>query len=130
MKPPGLPQRAEPSPARDEELSNAAGGGVWERVLARQNLFAALQRVETNGGAPGSDGMTVTELRAYLITHWLDIRASLDAGTYQPSPVRRVEIPKPGGGVRLLGIPTVIDRLIQQAVGARQFFAGISSPAG
>ena len=89
---------------------------MWERVLARHNLFTALKRVEANAGAPGIDGMPVGELRSYLIRHWLDIRASLDAGEYQPSPVRRVEIPKPDGGVRLLGIPTVMDRLIQQAV--------------
>jgi RNA-directed DNA polymerase len=116
VKPPGLGQRAEPSPARDEDLSSAEGERVWEQVFARHNLFAALKRVEANGGAPGIDGMTVSELRPYLITHWLETRASLDAGEYQPSPVRRVEIPKPDGGVRLLGIPTVIDRLIQQAV--------------
>ncbi len=116
MKPSGDHQRAEPSPARDEDLSNTAGEGVWERVLARANLFRALERVEANGGAPGIDGMTVEELRPYLIKHWLEIRASLDAGVYQPSPVRRVEIAKPDGGMRLLGIPTVIDRLIQQAV--------------
>jgi group II intron reverse transcriptase/maturase len=97
-------------------LSNAGEASVWERVLARPNLFAALKRVEANGGAPGIDGMLVSELRSYLKEHWLEIRASLDAGGYQPSPVRRVEIPKPDGGVRLLGIPTVTDRLIQQAV--------------
>lgn len=116
VKPPGDHQRAEPSPARDEDLSSAEGKGVWERVMARANLFRALGRVEANGGAPGIDGMTVEELRSYLIAHWLEIRASLDAGVYQPSPVRRVEIAKPDGGVRLLGIPTVMDRLIQQAV--------------
>ena len=97
-------------------MSNAEGGGVWERVLERQNLFAALKRVEANGGAPGIDGMTVGELHPYLKEHWLEMRASLEAGAYQLSPVRRVEIPKLGGGVRLLGIPTVLDRLIQQAL--------------
>jgi group II intron reverse transcriptase/maturase len=85
-------------------------------VFARSNLFAALDRVDKNAGAPGSDGLRVDELRSYLKDHWLDTRASLDAGTYRPTPVRRVEIPKPGGGVRLLGIPTVLDRLIQQAL--------------
>ncbi len=79
-------------------------------------MYRALARVEANGGAPGVDGMTVTELRPYLKAHWLDIRAALDAGEYRPTPVKRVEIPKPGGGMRGLGIPTVIDRLIQQAV--------------
>jgi group II intron reverse transcriptase/maturase len=89
---------------------------VWEQVFARENLLRALRRVETNGGAPGIDGMTVAELRPYLREHWPEIKQRLDAGTYRPSPVRRVEIPKPDGGVRLLGIPTVLDRLIQQAV--------------
>jgi group II intron reverse transcriptase/maturase len=107
-------------------MSNAEGGSVWERVLERQNLLAALKRVEANGGAPGIDGMTVEELRPYLKEHWLEIRASLEAGTYQPSPVRRVEIPKLDGGVRMLGIPTVIDRLIQQAVA--QVLTGLFEP--
>jgi group II intron reverse transcriptase/maturase len=89
---------------------------VWEQVFARANLFAALDRVEKNAGAPGSDGLRVDELRSYLKDHWLETRASLDAETYRPVPVRRVEIPKPDGGVRLLGIPTVLDRLIQQAL--------------
>jgi RNA-directed DNA polymerase len=126
VKPLGLSQRAEPSPARDEGMSNAEGGSVWEQVLERQNLLAALKRVEANGGAPGMDGMTVEELRPYLKEHWLEIRASLEAGTYQPSPVRRVEIPKPDGGVRMLGIPTVVDRLIQQAVA--QVLTGLFEP--
>lgn len=106
-------QRAEPSPAQDEGKANAE---LWERIWERQNLFAALERVERNGGAPGMDGMTVAELRPYLKEHWLEIRAALDEQTYQPSPVRRVEIPKPDGGVRLLGIPTVLDRFLQQAI--------------
>jgi group II intron reverse transcriptase/maturase len=89
---------------------------MWERVWERQNLFAALKRVEQNGGAAGIDGMTVEELRPNLKEHWMEIRASLDQQTYQPRPVRRVEIPKPDGGVRLLGIPTVLDRFLQQAI--------------
>ena len=68
---------------------------MWEQVWERKNLFQALKRVERNGGAPGIDGMTVKELRPYLKEHWLEIRAALDEGRYQPSPVRRVEIPKP-----------------------------------
>jgi group II intron reverse transcriptase/maturase len=100
----------------NQPTSDGAEQGVWERVFARGNLFQALERVEANGGAPGVDGMTVAELRPYLKAHWLDIRAALEAGRYCPQPVRRVEIPKPGGGVRLLGIPTVVDRLIQQAL--------------
>jgi len=113
----GNSQRAEPSPAPAEEVSKATDEtGVWERVFQRDNLLRALERAERNGGSPGIDGMTVVELRPYLKRHWTEIRAALDAGTYQPKPVLRCEIPKPGGGVRLLGIPTVTDRLIQQAL--------------
>jgi group II intron reverse transcriptase/maturase len=75
-----------------------------------------MQRVEHNAGAPGIDGMPVKDLRPYLGKHWLEIRAELESGAYRPSPVRRVEIPKPDGGVRLLGIPTVLDRFLQQAI--------------
>ncbi len=117
VKPPGFSQRVEPSPALEKEVSKATGdAGVWERVFQRDNLLRALVRVERNGGSPGIDGMTVAELRPYLKRHWPEIRAALDAETYQPKPVLRREIPKSGGGVRLLGIPTVIDRLIQQAL--------------
>ena len=112
----GAPNRAELSPARDKTPSSAENGSVWEQVLARSNLFAALDRVEKNAGAPGSDGLRVDELRSYLKDHWLETRASLDAETYRPWPVRRVEMPKPDGGVRMLGIPSVLDRLIQQAL--------------
>ena len=110
---PGTEQRAEPSPVRDEGKSNVE---LWEQVWTRENLTAALKRVESNGGAPGNDGMTVKDLRMYLKEHWLEIRAALESETYKPSPVRRVEIPNPDGGVRKLGIPTVIDRLLQQAI--------------
>jgi group II intron reverse transcriptase/maturase len=105
--------RAEPSPVRDEGKPDAE---LWSRVWERQNLVAALERVERNGGAPGIDGMTVKELRPYLKEHWLEVRGKLDQQTYQPSPVRRVEIPKPDGGARQLGIPTVMDRFLQQAI--------------
>jgi RNA-directed DNA polymerase len=84
-------------------------------MLSPQNLGRALRRVEANRGAPGVDGMTTDQLRPWLRQHWASVRVALDAGTYQPSPVRRVVIPKPGGGVRLLGVPTCLDRLIQQA---------------
>ena len=90
--------------------------GLWERIFSRNNLFAAWARVQANGGAAGVDGKTVEELPAHLKAHWESIRAKLETGTYQPSPVRRVEIPKPSGGVRLIGIPTGQDRLIQQAM--------------
>jgi RNA-directed DNA polymerase len=76
----------------------------------------AFKRVKSNKGSPGIDGMTVDELSAYLLEHWPAIREQLLAGTYKPQPVRRVEIPKPDGGVRQLGIPTVLDRMVQQAV--------------
>jgi RNA-directed DNA polymerase len=100
----------------NERTSNGASDEVWGQIFARENLFRALRRVEVNGGAPGVDGMTVRELRPYLKAHWLEMKAALDAERYRPSPVKRVEIPKPDGGVRLLGIPTVVDRFIQQAV--------------
>jgi len=90
--------------------------GLWLEIFSRPNLFTALERVRRNGGAAGVDGMTVEELPEHLKAHWPSIREKLEAGSYQPSPVKRVEIPKPNGGVRLLGIPTVQDRLIQQAM--------------
>lgn len=89
---------------------------LLENILSRSNLTRALKRVEANKGAPGVDGVSTEHLRDYIREHWPAIKQKLLDGTYQPAPVRRVEIPKPNGGVRLLGIPTVIDRLIQQAV--------------
>ena len=89
---------------------------LMESVVERENLIAALRKVERNGGSPGIDGMTVEQLRDYLREHWPMIKRKLLSGTYRPMPVKRVEIPKPGGGKRLLGIPTVLDRFIQQAV--------------
>jgi RNA-directed DNA polymerase len=90
--------------------------GLWEQVFSRDNLTRALRRVERNAGAPGVDGVTTEQLRGWLHEHWAEVREVLDAGRYKPSPVRQVEIPKPDGGVRLLGVPTVLDRLVQQAV--------------
>jgi group II intron reverse transcriptase/maturase len=87
-----------------------------EGVLSRENMWRAYERVVRNGGAPGMDGMTVEALKPFLQLRWQAIRKELLDGTYQPSCVRKVEIPKPGGGVRTLGIPTVVDRLIQQAL--------------
>jgi RNA-directed DNA polymerase len=89
---------------------------LMERVVERGNLLAALRRVKRNGGSPGIDGMTVEELPGSLRERWSRIREVLLGGTYRPSPVKRVEIPKPGGGVRKLGMPTARDRCIQQAV--------------
>jgi RNA-directed DNA polymerase len=90
---------------------------LMEEVCERENLKAALRRVKDNKGSPGVDGMTVNELPDYLKQHWPTIREQLLNGTYKPQPVRRVEIPKPdGGGSRKLGIPTALDRFVQQAV--------------
>ena len=86
-------------------------------MLEPGNLRKALERVRRNRGAPGVDGMTVEELGDYLKEQWPGIRAQLLEGRYSPQPVRRVEIPKAGGGMRPLGVPTVLDRFIQQAVG-------------
>jgi RNA-directed DNA polymerase len=89
---------------------------LMERVCQRPNLLAALKRVRRNKGSPGVDGMSVVELREHLRVHWLEIREQLLAGTYQPQPVKRVMIPKSDGGTRQLGIPTALDRFIQQAI--------------
>jgi group II intron reverse transcriptase/maturase len=112
-----------PNAQRSDEASTAAHGdersgndGLMERVVERSNVRAALKRVRQNKGRPGIDGMTVDELPAHLNDNWETLRASLLDGTYQPSQVREQEIPKSGGGVRKLGIPTVLDRLIQQAM--------------
>ena len=87
---------------------------LMESVVTQDNATVAWRAVKRNGGAPGIDGMTTQQLRDHVRQHWETLRAKLLAGTYAPSPVRRVEIPKPNGGVRLLGIPTVLDRWIQQ----------------
>lgn len=89
---------------------------MMKQLLSRDNLLTALKRVEKNKGSHGVDGMSVKDLREHITLHWPEIRNSIEKGYYQPSPVRRVEIPKPNGGTRLLGIPTVIDRFIQQAI--------------
>ena len=91
-----------------------------EEVCNRENLVRAWKRVRQNKGGPGVDGMTIDDAKDYLREHWPSIRSQLLAGTYQPQPVKRVEIPKPDGGVRKLGVPCVVDRLIQQAL--LQFF--------
>jgi group II intron reverse transcriptase/maturase len=89
---------------------------MMEQLLSQTNLLNALKRVERNRGSHGVDGMPIESLREHILHHWYGIRQSIEEGTYQPSPVRRVEIPKPNGGIRLLGIPTVTDRFIQQAI--------------
>jgi RNA-directed DNA polymerase len=102
--------------AKGETRSGIGHERLMELVVERENCLRALKRVRQNKGSPGVDGMTVEELPAYLAEHWEGIREQLLAGTYQPMPVLRVEIPKSGGGVRQLGIPTVLDRFIQQCV--------------
>src|SRR5216110_3962394 len=102
--------------AKCETERPASHEQLMEEVCERENCWEAYKRVKANKGSPGIDGMKVGELSGYLKQHWPSIREQLLRGTYQPQPVRRVEIPKPDGGVRKLGIPTVLDRFIQQAV--------------
>src|SRR6202020_1677591 len=105
------------APRAKRSAESLAPDEQWiEKVCQRENLWQAFKRVKGNGGSPGVDGMTVDDFADYLKQHWITIREQLLSGTYQPQPVRRVEIPKPDGGGRKLGIPTVLDRLIQQAV--------------
>ena len=104
-------------PVREMEADFPVGDKqLMECALKRDNLRQALNKVMRNGGSPGIDGMTVKELTPYLKREWPSIRRQLLNGEYIPKPVRRVEIPKPGGGIRKLGIPTVLDRFIQQAL--------------
>ena len=103
--------------AMDEPESPANTRQMMEEICERENLREALRRVRSNKGSAGVDGMTVDDLSAHLQQHWPVIREQLLSGAYEPKPVRRVEIQKPdGGGVRKLGIPTVMDRFVQQAV--------------
>jgi RNA-directed DNA polymerase len=97
------------SPAKNDEQP-------MEEVCERENCLQAYKRAKSNKGSPGIDGMTVEQLPGHLKEHWPAIREQLLSGTYKPQPVKRVEIPKPDGGVRQLGIPTVLDRMVQQAV--------------
>ena len=112
-----IPAGTESSAAKRGTESPAITEPLMEEVCERENCKQALKRVKANKGSPGVDGMTVHELPGFLQQHWPAIREQLLSGTYKPQPVRRKEIDKPdGGGVRKLGIPTVLDRLIQQAV--------------
>ena len=111
------PEGTEARAAHAEREGPAAVlGPCMEAVVERENLKKALSQVKRNKGAPGIDGMTVDDLAAHLKEHWPAIRAQLLDGAYKPQPVRRVEIPKASGGTRPLGVPTVLDRFIQQAV--------------
>ncbi len=111
-----LPEGTESSAGKRGTESPAIAEQLMEEVCERENCKQALKRVKANKGSAGVDGMSVQELPEYLKQHWPAIREQLLSGTYRPQPVRRVEIPKPDGGIRKLGIPTVLDRFIQQAV--------------
>jgi group II intron reverse transcriptase/maturase len=100
----------------NREAKEADGAEMLERILSRDNLNKAFKRVEANKGAPGIDGMTVEKAPSWLREHRDELLESIRSGKYKPQPVRRKEIPKPDGGVRQLGIPTVVDRIIQQAI--------------
>ncbi|MBN2980205.1 MULTISPECIES: group II intron reverse transcriptase/maturase [Cohnella] len=116
VKPSGYAEAPSSTTAQVAPSSREANNDLLERMLKGDNLRLAYKRVVQNGGAPGVDSVTVANLQAYLKTHWETVKTELLAGTYRPMPVKRVEIPKPGGGVRLLGIPTVMDRFLQQAL--------------
>ena len=114
--PKGVQQGTEPSAAKREPERPAREERLMEEVCERNNLVKAWKQVRGNKGSPGVDGKTIGDTLDALREHWPAIRDQLLQGTYRPQPVRRVNIPKPGGGVRKLGIPAVLDRLIQQAV--------------
>ena len=109
-------QRSEEVPMATRETERSGKCDLMEMAVRRSNLQTALKRVKSNKGSPGIDGMTVDELSAHLRDHWEEIREQLLAGTYQPQMVKRQLIPKSGGGMRELGIPTMLDRFIQQAI--------------
>src|SRR6476659_7315619 len=107
-------QRAEPIVAKPATESPAGTEQLMEEVCDRENLVRAWKRVRQNKGSPGVDGMTIDDAHSYLREHWPSIRSQLLEGTYQLQPVKRVEIPKPDGGLRKRGMTCVVDRLIQQ----------------
>jgi RNA-directed DNA polymerase len=109
-------EETESFPTMNEPQSPTSTNRLMEEVCERENLKEALRRVKANKGSAGIDGVTVGGIADYLKQHWPSIREQLLNGTYKPKPVRRVEIPKSDGGMRKLGIPTVLDRFIQQAV--------------
>lgn len=112
----GVAEGTETLVAKSDAERPASTAQLMEEVCERENLKRALRRVRGNKGSAGLDGMTVEQLPAFLKEHWPALRAQLLNGTYRPQPVRRVEIPKPDGGSRKLGIPTALDRFLQQAV--------------
>ena len=109
-------EETEPFMAKSATENPAFTEQLMEEVCDRENLERAWKRVKRNKGSPGVDGMTIDDAKAFLRQHWPNIRSQLLNGNYRPQPVKRVEIPKPDGGVRKLGVPCVVDRLIQQAV--------------
>ena len=116
VKPQGYVGAPSSSSAQLDLSSREGQNDLLERMLEGNNLRLAFKRVKQNGGAPGVDSVTVDELQEHLWKQWETVKTELQEGTYRPMPVKRVEIPKPGGGIRLLGIPTVMDRFIQQAL--------------
>jgi RNA-directed DNA polymerase len=114
--PNGLGEGTETPTAKRGTESQAIGEQLMEEVCGRENCKQALARIKANKGSAGMDGMTVQQLPEHLKQHWPIIREQLQSGTYKPQRVKRVEIPKSDGGIRKLGIPTVLDRFIQQAV--------------
>lgn len=107
MQPPEPDEKRSRSPAREENTPHTVrADGLWEDVFSAANIARALRSGERDGGAPGDDGITMARLRGHVDAHWPEIRRQLDQGTYGPQPVRRVQIPKPGGGVRDLGCRT------------------------
>ena len=102
--------------SRRADMPPALSGSLMNRVVSRENMLRAWKRVKSNHGAPGMDGMTVEEFPEFVRQHWATVRQALLDGTYQPAPVRRVTIPKHGGGERLLGVPRIVDRVICQAI--------------
>ncbi len=106
----------EPPTVKPAPESPAPAEHLMKEVCDRENLEKAWKQVRRNKGSPGVDGMTIDDAKDYLREHWPSIRSQLLEGSYQPQPVKRVEIPKPDGGVRKLGVPCVVDRLIQQAL--------------
>jgi RNA-directed DNA polymerase len=115
-KPPEQESGASNATARPQPSPPEVEVRLMEEIVSRANMMAAYHRVMANKGAAGIDRMTVEQLQPYLKEHWPRIKEELLEGRYRPQPVRGVEIPKPGGGMRQLGIPTVVDRLIQQAM--------------
>ena len=116
MSPQMLPPERSDHPAQLERDAQPVNGDLWTQLWSKENRRQALKRVEANKGAPGIDSMSTDDLRPWLGEHWPKLYRSLEDGTYRPQPVRQVTIPKPDGGKRTLGVQTVVDRMISQAL--------------